>query len=109
METIEKGRQEQRLLARRKELLAAMGRIEKELDQPATADLEDRATEREGDEVLEALGHAEKAELRALDAALDRIAQGTYGICLTCGEPISPARLEAVPTAALCRTCAAGA
>ncbi|ETX14654.1 dimethylmenaquinone methyltransferase [Roseivivax halodurans JCM 10272] len=106
---MDKGRQEEQLLARRQELLAALGRIESELDQPATADLEDWATEREGDEVLEALGHAESAELRALDAALDRLARGTYGTCLTCGEPISAARLAAVPTAALCRTCAAGA
>ncbi|MEM8850238.1 MAG: TraR/DksA C4-type zinc finger protein, partial [Pseudomonadota bacterium] len=44
--------------------------------------------------------------IRAIDAALARIAAGTYGICVKCGADISPERLVAVPTAALCRTCA---
>jgi RNA polymerase-binding transcription factor DksA len=35
------------------------------------------------------------------------MARGEYGICTRCGEEISPERLEAVPEAPLCKTCAA--
>jgi DnaK suppressor protein len=44
--------------------------------------------------------------LAEVDAALARVAAGTYGTCTACGRPISPARLEARPAAALCITCA---
>jgi RNA polymerase-binding transcription factor DksA len=37
-----------------------------------------------------------------IDAALDRVAAGTYGICAVCGGPIAAARLEARPTARTC-------
>lgn len=51
--------------------------------------------------------HADDAEqLSAIDSALDRIGAGTYGLCLTCGEPISSARLDARPSADLCIECA---
>jgi DnaK suppressor protein len=43
---------------------------------------------------------------KRIDAALARIADGSYGDCLRCGEPIDPRRLEADPTATLCLTCA---
>ncbi len=45
--------------------------------------------------------------LRAAEHALEKLADGTYGICEGCGDPISPARLEAKPEARLCITCAA--
>jgi DnaK suppressor protein len=44
-------------------------------------------------------------EIRDIDAALGRIATGTYGICSDCGEGIEVARLEAYPTAKRCRPC----
>lgn len=44
-------------------------------------------------------------EIRDIDAALRRIATGTYGICTDCGEGIEVARLEAYPTAKRCRPC----
>lgn len=40
-----------------------------------------------------------------LDQALERIKAGTYGNCRECGQPINPARLEAVPHATLCIEC----
>ena len=43
--------------------------------------------------------------LKAIEAALARIRQGTYGICAVCNEPITKARLEAVPWTHLCREC----
>jgi DnaK suppressor protein len=64
--------------------------------------LADNATDtymRELDQGLE-----ENAErlLAEIDAALGRIADGTYGTCSVCGRQIEPERLEAVPYASLC-------
>ena len=49
-------------------------------------------------------GLEENAEhlLTEIQAALERIEEGTYGLCVTCGKPIAPERLEAVPYAARC-------
>ena len=97
---------EQRLRDRLRELNKRLSDTETELDQPASSDSEDRASEREDDEVLEGLGNAGLAEIRMIEAALDRIGDGTFGECVACGDPISEERLEAVPHAARCRNCA---
>ena len=49
---------------------------------------EEQAIEREDDEVLEDLGAAGLREMRMIEAALDRIENGSYGVCVRCGEPI---------------------
>lgn len=46
-------------------------------------------------------------EIRAIDAALMRVAKGTYGNCVECGQPIPVERLEARPTASRCQSCQA--
>jgi DnaK suppressor protein len=43
--------------------------------------------------------------LRAIEDALVRVKQGTYGVCVTCGHLISKARLNAVPWTHRCRNC----
>lgn len=98
--------QRERLLARRGEILDNLAAIEDLLDDTPDQDWADRATERQGDEVLEALGLSDQAELRRIDAALARIDDGSYGICAKCGEEIAPARLEALPDTPLCVNCA---
>jgi DnaK suppressor protein len=52
-----------------------------------------------------ALDERESAELMAIDAALKRIADGSYGLCLDCGVGIATARLHANPTAMRCVDC----
>lgn len=96
---------EARLLARKHELERRLGKIETDLDTLPNPDSAERATERENDEVLEGLGLQGQLEIKAIDAALKRLAEGTYGICVSCGEEISPERLKAVPHAALCMRC----
>lgn len=54
---------------------------------------------------VDALIHQARTQLVEVDAALSRIASGTYGTCEKCGEPIAEARLEARPTARTCVTC----
>jgi len=97
---------ETRLRNRLRDLNARLSGVEAELDQPVDADVEERATEREGDEVLESLGNAGLREVRMIQAALGRIADGSFGECVACGEPISEERLNAVPHAARCKRCA---
>ena len=51
------------------------------------------------------LEEASNHVLAAIDAALERLDAGTYGICTTCGKPIGDDRLEAIPYAAQCIAC----
>jgi DnaK suppressor protein len=43
--------------------------------------------------------------LQAIEEALYRLEKGTYGVCRDCGDPIAPARLEAIPWTRVCITC----
>ena len=43
--------------------------------------------------------------LAAIDAALQRIEDGTYGLCGSCGQPIGAERLEALPWTTQCIDC----
>ena len=94
------------LEARRAELTREMQDIENQLDDEPPKDWEDRATERQGDEVLEALGTQDSTELRQIDAALSRIDAGTYGDCAKCGDAIALQRLDALPATPFCSNCA---
>jgi DnaK suppressor protein len=44
-------------------------------------------------------------QLAEVEYALHKFDQGTYGLCDICGQPIEPARLEALPQANLCLSC----
>lgn len=49
---------------------------------------------------------AELVERRTqIERALQKVDEGTYGICENCGRPIAPERLEALPFASLCISC----
>lgn len=52
-----------------------------------------------------ALRDRAEQHLAMVDAALARLADGTFGTCLRCARPIAPARLEALPWAAHCIEC----
>ena len=45
--------------------------------------------------------------LAEVEHALHKFDEGTYGLCDSCGQPIDPARLEALPQANLCLSCKA--
>jgi DnaK suppressor protein len=47
--------------------------------------------------------------LELVEKALQKMDKGVYGCCERCGEPIDPARLKALPYAALCMACQARA
>jgi RNA polymerase-binding transcription factor DksA len=95
-----------RLMARLGELDGRLHEIEDALDAPHSKDWDDAAIEREGDEVLEALGQSGEAEIARIRAALARMRAGEYGVCVRCGEEVSEERLEALPDTPFCRNCA---
>ena len=75
-------------------------------DRTLPNDWTDRATVTENDQVLEQLDEAALGELAGIKAAIGRIADGTFGTCVTCGEDIDERRLAALPTSPLCIECA---
>jgi RNA polymerase-binding protein DksA len=98
----------QRLLARRS---AIIGRVARTQDVPGEfderpAEVEEEAQELNQTRLLAQLGDRGRAEIDAIDVAIDRMERGEYGSCESCEEPIDVARLEVLPTARLCTTCA---
>lgn len=55
---------------------------------------------------LDGLRRATEGRIAEVDAALANAEAGRYGVCIACGRPIPPGRLEARPTATLCVACA---
>ncbi|MEZ5809872.1 MAG: TraR/DksA family transcriptional regulator [Rhizobiaceae bacterium] len=102
------GERRDEMQQRRDYLVARLTRIEDHLDNAPNPDWEEAAQEAENDEVMEDLGLAGQEEIRAIDAALARIADGTYGKCVTCGEPISEERLDLLPYTPFCKEHAPG-
>lgn len=67
--------------------------------------LDDDITEIEGHDRITATRLQLKEELAAVEAALARIENGTFGVCTNCGNKIPAERLQAMPSAPLCLTC----
>ncbi len=53
----------------------------------------------------EVLRSRQEQHLALVEAAMRRIEAGSFGLCETCGKPIAPERLEALPWATDCITC----
>jgi RNA polymerase-binding protein DksA len=115
MSTIETDRFRQMLLDERERVRGALdylhqenpGSIEDETGEETAFDnhIGDTATvtyDREMDYTLE---DNSEAVLAAIDKALAKIENGSYGVCERCGKQIDPARLEALPYAELCIDC----
>lgn len=75
-------------------------------EEPVEKDFAEQATQSENDDVLSALDGEAQHMVMQINAALLRIDQGTYGLCVTCGEKIPEKRLEAIPFAEFCINCA---
>jgi RNA polymerase-binding protein DksA len=86
--------------------LAEHGEIHDRADAgPGVADTKDLASSRAVDEVGAAEVERDRNELRQIEAAFQRLAQGHYGQCADCGDAIDAARLAAQPAATRCLTC----
>ena len=84
------------------------GSLDEEVEETSASSdnhLAETATATLGREIDYTLGENSGQVLAAIDAALKRIDEGTYGTCTSCGEQIRRERLEATPWAALCIDC----
>ena len=95
------------LRTRLSELRGRLAEIDSKLRRPLSADSEERATDLENQDALEGIKNSEIQEVHQIQGALRRIAEGTYGVCVQCGADIDPKRLEALPIATRCISCAA--
>ncbi|MBE7638421.1 TraR/DksA family transcriptional regulator [Sneathiella sp. P13V-1] len=66
----------------------------------------EQAHEREDEEVMERLEQEALQEIEAINHALTRIENDTYGVCSVCGGDIGEKRLKVLPYAGLCISCA---
>ena len=101
--------QRQQLQSRLDELTSRRDAIHKDVahkSRPQEESGEDRAASNNNDEVLGDLDLAARDEIEQITLALQRISDGTYTQCTSCGEPINPERLQALPEASLCISCA---
>lgn len=96
-----------RLRERLAELVARAEEIEDDLRRPLDVDFSEQAIDLADDEALEGIDEVLRTEARQVRAALERIANGTYGTCTNCGAEIPRERLEAQPVASACIKCAA--
>ncbi len=98
----------QRLVSERtmwEKRLTAIRRDRRHEAVPLEADSDDQAIQLENDETLEGLDTRGQQALAAIDAALARLRNGTYGRCVRCGEAIPRPRLNAQPIAVTCLEC----
>ena len=115
MSSIDTNRFRDALLAERKRIEAALenlrnenpGSVEEETgEELSDQHLADTATAMHDRELDYGLTENEEDLLTAIDTALQRIEDGTYGTCANCGKPIAEERLEALPWTDLCIDCA---
>lgn len=82
------------------------GAIEdKTQDDASESHLADTATETIDREIDDTLEENSENVLAAINSALERIDEGTYGKCVNCGKDIGEERLAALPWATLCIDC----
>lgn len=94
------------LETKKTELATRLDRICANLRRGYEADSKERAKQLEDHEVVDALGNEARHELAKISTALLRLDAGEYGICVECGTPIKPGRLEVYPYADECIDCA---
>jgi RNA polymerase-binding transcription factor len=98
----------EQLLEMKAKLLAEIDstlRAEREGNKDEGMDTYDLASEERDREINFILSDRERVKLKQIDDALERMDEGTYGVCESCGMEIAEERLEAMPFSRLCRDC----
>ncbi len=102
--SLEKVKQE--LLERKRELEEKLNKISTEkVSDDQTGDPGDQALSSSMESLRSSFQNTETEEYKRIVKALEKIADGTYGICTDCDQPISAKRLEMYPNAERCLTC----
>ena len=97
-----------RLLTKQEELLRVVSRSEhdgREADEEVTQDIADKAANSYTKEFLFHQSDENRRLLQLVNEALNRMQEGTFGLCVACGKEVQPKRLEAVPWARHCIEC----
>jgi len=97
-----------RLRAKERELIQSITRVEvdgRETSDVDTQDPVDKANGAFAKEYFFQQSDADRAILGLVQGALARVQTGEFGICVACGQPLEPKRLEAVPWARHCIRC----
>ena len=97
-----------RLETRQQELRRMVTRTEQDgrtVDEDSAQDIADRAASSYTKEFLFHQSNNDRQLLQMVEGALDRIREGNFGECISCGKEINPKRLEAVPWTRHCIEC----
>jgi len=97
----------ERLIEELKQLKASANTTEERREGSPFGKREEEATETLELEKRLALERRIREQLVGVEHALHKFEEKTYGFCDSCGQPIDPARLEALPQASLCMNCKA--
>jgi len=105
--TVDTNQMQKQLIAERKDLKERIKSERRKVEQsqvvnPDRADLAWASNQRQ--RARQSLERA-KGRLQQVDAALQRIENGTYGKCLRCGKEIEPERLKVMPAVEYCIEC----
>ncbi len=96
------------LLKERSRILQGIIKMEKEVQEVGLDEVKDSgdmSITSFSQELLSNLEEKERKILEEIDRALEKIKDGTYGICERCGGPIEEKRLEVKPYARYCISC----
>jgi len=94
------------LRARLDSLRGRLAEMHATLREPEDDDLEEQAADMDDDVILDRLSRAGRIQAQLIEAALKRMDEGTYGKCIECGKDIAKPRLNALPEAERCLSCA---
>lgn len=97
-----------RLEERQQALRKTVSRTEEDgrvADQDSAQDIADRAANSYTKEFLFSVSNNDRQLLNMVESALQRIREGSFGECVSCGNEINPKRLEAVPWTRYCIAC----
>jgi DnaK suppressor protein len=97
--------QKEKLRKEREQTLSDLERLREALKTEVDPNADEGDPDLVEREKVMALVKTLERKLESLDYALRQAQEGTYGICERCGQPIDPARLEAVPETTLCVKC----
>ncbi|MEJ2699251.1 MAG: TraR/DksA family transcriptional regulator [Desulfuromonadales bacterium] len=110
MEEKEQDLARQRLLQMRREVLQGVQdafAASRELGTDGVPDIGDMSSQTYNRDVLLNLNETQRRKILDIDAALERLARGEYGICVRCEEEIPPRRMEVRPFSRYCVECKA--
>jgi DnaK suppressor protein len=97
-----------RLEGRQHDLRRTVSRTQQDgrtVDEDSAQDIADRAASSYTKEFLFHQSNNDRQLLQMVEGALDRIREGNFGECISCGKEINPKRLEAVPWTRHCIEC----